>query len=335
MRKLHYTTCGLAWQARQSRPADSSPDVARRSTRLAFTLVELLVVIAIIGILIALLLPAVQAAREAARRAQCSNNFKQVGLALHNYHSARNCFPPGIFYPDLPDASSFRGYWGWAIFVLPYMEQGALYQMFDFNSEGYWAPGNTRKATGTVVAGFLCPSDPLGDARVRYSSDPSIDPAGRTNMAGVSDSYDYSVGNDYDPDAFPTVDGVFGANGPCRFGDIRDGTSNTITIGEVTGSGSEEDGWHFWASWNLVDTRDGINGLHTVVGGTYTSRYLTGCASYHPGGCHFGMGDGSVKYISQNIAQSILAALTTRDGPSARNISKYGAPATESPVSGL
>jgi len=130
-----------------------------------FTLVELLVVIAIIGILIALLLPAVQAAREAARRMQCSNNFKQAGLALHNYHSSVTSFPPGCLYTISAYPVSYE--WSWGAYILPYLEQQALYDIFDFETPNgggalhYALPWNTPVGT-TMVSAFLCPSDPAG-----------------------------------------------------------------------------------------------------------------------------------------------------------------------------
>ena len=293
----------------------------RNQKSTGFTLVELLVVITIIGILIALLLPAVQAAREAARRMQCANNFKQVGLAMHNYHAVKGCFPPGMF--------NGGGIYGWGVFVLPYMELDGLYQMYDFNS-GYWTGTPTsgnRRVTGMSIPAYLCPSDPQGADQVGYSSDPSY-LAGRTDMAGVSDSVDWSIGSAgiSTPEKFPAVDGVLGADVPCTIADIKDGTSNTLMIGEVTGEGVGTQQGHFWTSYDLLDTANGVNGADTVPGGSYppiNGRYLTGFASFHPGGCNFALADGSVSFISQNVAQAVLAALTTRDGPSSRNVTQF------------
>ena len=130
-----------------------------------FTLIELLVVITIIGILIALLLPAVQAAREAARRLQCSNNFKQIGLALLNYESAHGSFPPAKIYIDSP-----RWFVGptWSAFILPFIESTSLYEQYDY-SQGYSSPGDGfvvfGEPTNVLVGGYriavyICPSDP-------------------------------------------------------------------------------------------------------------------------------------------------------------------------------
>ena len=131
-----------------------------------FTLVELLVVITIIGILIALLLPAVQAAREAARRMQCSNNLKQIGLALHNYHTAIGCFPPGyISAYTAPGYDASGGYntgdtgpgWGWGAMILPYLEQGNVWSQIHFNLD--IKDPNNAASEPTSLPVFLCPSD--------------------------------------------------------------------------------------------------------------------------------------------------------------------------------
>lgn len=288
-----------------------------------FTLVELLVVITIIGILIALLLPAVQAAREAARRLQCANNFKQVGLAMHNYHVAHKTFPPGQIAAN---------WFAWGSFILPYLEQSAVHDKLTFKASGsyYFTNDGTREAASMRIPSYLCPSDPQGGELVRCCSGGNS-PQGtdenedvrQTNMAGVTDSEDWTT-NGVRPRTLDQADGVMAADEPCRIEDIRDGTSNTLLIGEVTGAGPATYDGHFWVAWNLLDTRDGINGAFTVPGGiwpgtppvtmTYFGMRDTGFSSFHPGGCHFLLADGSAQFLSENIAQETLVNLTTRVG---------------------
>ena len=178
----------------------SSHDLRPRS---AFTLIELLVVIAIIAVLIALLLPAVQAAREAARRAQCINNLKQIGLAMHNYYDGNQCFPPGGMYGvnDQPcynnNGSSLRcNFIGWGVAILPYMEQSPLYNTYNNFCTTGTSP--TRRCLSTKINSQLCPSD-LGTA----GYDPSFGIGGATtpytNLAqssykGVAGRYAYTYG---------------------------------------------------------------------------------------------------------------------------------------------
>jgi prepilin-type N-terminal cleavage/methylation domain-containing protein/prepilin-type processing-associated H-X9-DG protein len=298
-----------------------------------FTLVELLVVITIIGILIALLLPAVQAAREAARRMQCGNNFKQVGLAMHNYHAAKQCFPVGLFYPSSSTPNDPNCF-GWSIYVLPFLEQQAVYDMFDFTYPKYYAspfPAGSRLnnllANKTVISAFLCPSDPGNGEMISTTSEvPGEEDSAMTDMAGVVDSVDAHIAGDWPSRLFPEADGVFGGGKPCRIADITDGTCNTLMVGEVTAAGKGTHAGHLWSAHNLCDTIDGINGPFTIPGGLNPSSYsiyLTGFASFHSGGCNFVMADGSVHFLSQNISRGIMAALTTRSGPSPSNISRY------------
>ncbi len=281
-----------------------------------FTLVELLVVITIIGILIALLLPAVQAAREAARRLQCSNNFKQIGLALHNYHSAHNCFPPGGIYVDSP---LYIGP-SWCGLILPYMEQTQILGQYNFSLPppgwGVYA-GTNELVGGNRIPAFCCPSDPQDELLPIGTSNGST-PGGsilwyNANVGGVTDSR--SAWTDDLQAALIDGDGMLMNVKAIRIAEVADGTSNTLFVGEVTGGGSGSlRGWT-WAGASLFSPYFGINGLGTIPGeGVFQPTGNDGFSSYHPGGCHFLMVDGSVHYISQNIAFNLLIALTTRDG---------------------
>lgn len=207
--------------------------------RKAFTLVELLVVIAIIGILIALLLPAVQAAREAARRTQCTNNLKQLGLAAHNFHDTKGIWPTSTRPPGattLPRIS-------WETYLLPFIEQQALYSQIDqtknwSNNNGGITPNN-RAVVGTMVNAFLCPSSIEPE---RLDGDPQ-DPTGpwAPNIAAPTD---YAIFTHVQPRLLsfanpPLIDktgkGLFSKNEKARMRDCTDGLSNTLMFVESAG----------------------------------------------------------------------------------------------------
>jgi prepilin-type processing-associated H-X9-DG protein len=316
--------------------------------------VELLVVITIIGILVALLLPAVQAAREAARRMQCTNNFKQVGVAMHNYHATKGCFPPGTMTwynpksPCMPPPKGRAYYfgWGWGAMILPYMEQQAVYDGIDFNGDlnDYSSPGNPKNLimSATVLPGFMCPTDPQYGELLSYvggstshpghSANP-LEDVGMSNMAGVCDSWAIMCGG-YDMKQLSEADGTMATAQPSAIAELRDGTSNTVLIGECTGGGPGSHEGFYWQNFAIITTRNGINASTTMPGGAPAYDWQnTGPSSYHPGGCNFLIADGSAQFLSQNIAQTVLAALTTRNGPLAKNVAA-GAPSTEILVSG-
>jgi prepilin-type N-terminal cleavage/methylation domain-containing protein len=304
----------------RSNPQSKVHDSERSS---GFTLVELLVVITIIGILIALLLPAVQAAREAARRMKCANNFKQVGLSMHSHHSAKGKFPVGCLYPG--------GEWSWGTYILPYMEMQTVYDMINFKAQSYVADTNSYKAAATLIPGYLCPSSPQGQELVTVSGTPKPQ-LGRADMCCIADSCNAFTpvsGWPYYPRPYPEVDGMMGGLRACTIADVKDGTSNTLMVGEVTGKGPNTYVGSLWAGDNFLSTANGINSpACSAPGGNYPTDsaggiYSISFASFHSGGCHFLVADGSVSFFSQNISRNILAALTTRNGPSATNKTKY------------
>ena len=190
-----------------------------RMRRRGFTLIELLVVIAIIAVLISLLLPAVQSAREAARRAQCTNNLKQIGLALHNYHSSVGTFPMGntianAYYSPMPSPTSWGTFSAHAL-MLPYMEQTPLYNSCNFSWNIWYADGAPINSTvwNTKVNSFLCPSDSK---------------AGQVSL----NSYYGSFGTGTDPWSSDT-NGIFAPeNNAYPIASVEDGTSNTIAFVE-------------------------------------------------------------------------------------------------------
>ncbi|MCX7428665.1 MAG: DUF1559 domain-containing protein [Planctomycetia bacterium] len=291
-----------------------------RLARDAFTLVELLVVIAIIGILIALLLPAVQAAREAARRLQCSSNFRQVGIAMHGYHAAVGTFPTGLHMwgtaCSLPTGASGQYYgWGWGTFILPYLEQDQIYKHVDFNEVNYAGP-KSFVAGGEFVSAYLCPSDPQGADLVSCCTGPKNgtveeEDLAKTNMAGVADSRDWSCDL-----SWPRTDanGILFQRSRIKVGDITDGTSTTLMVGEVIGLRAKPHQGLFWVTWDVYDTHNGINFPRRIEPGNAWDVANGGFASYHPGGCQFAMADGSVQFLEEAIDQNVLMALTTRAG---------------------
>jgi prepilin-type N-terminal cleavage/methylation domain-containing protein/prepilin-type processing-associated H-X9-DG protein len=210
--------------------------------RRGFTLIELLVVIAIIGVLIALLLPAVQAAREAARRAQCTNNLKQIGIGLHNYHSANNCFPVGALLSRNTDlTTSNNGDFSAHVRLLPYVEQGPLFDTANFSIACYNDPAGIRTnstVTTTRLSVFLCPSSPEPGWKMVGGA-----PLGQFNAPG--NNYYASMGATLEFSAQQTngpPNGVFqyngNAGGAIGIQQILDGTTTTIAFGEwKTGTG--------------------------------------------------------------------------------------------------
>jgi len=303
--------------------------------RHGFTLVELLVVIAIIAILISLLLPAVQAAREAARRTHCSNNFKQIGLAAHNYHTADGKFPLGELYVSTlhnPLHREPHNAKAWGVRILPYMEQVELSNLFSVENGNevdvhrWGADGKMclRWKINEVDLGlnrieqFLCPSDPQDELMwVGTTANKETGIAfHKTNAGGVVDSANsWKPGDGRGHCPRTNGDGMMLNVLAVEIRDVFDGTSNTLMIGELTGGEQGSHRGHWWSHFNLFSTALGINGPGSIPGDGFFERTLDDTfSSYHPGGCHFLRADGSVHFESETIDAAILAALTTRAG---------------------
>jgi len=300
---------------------------AARHIRLGFTLIELLVVIAIIAILIALLLPAVQQAREAARRSQCVNNLKQLGLALHNYHDTHNALPPGWIgvEANVPNMEGNSGF-AWGAHILPYLDQGPLYNQLNFNQNCY-DPAFNAAALNGVLPVFRCPSDPSPE---KWDMPEEANPA---NILVKLPTANY-VGNFgplgpedlCDAAPFPAAQckgaGIFMHNSATRLRDVTDGTSNTVFVGEhrtdtraatvaVTGFA-----WH--STW-VGFVAGGAEAHARIIGVSdhtpnHPSLHIDDYHSWHTGGVHFLFGDGRVRFLSENVDDKLFQGIATRSG---------------------
>jgi prepilin-type N-terminal cleavage/methylation domain-containing protein len=278
-------------------------------TRSGFTLVELLVAIAIIGVLVSMLLPAVQAAREAARRAQCSSNLRQIGLAILQYENSNRVFPPA--YTRIPQHNMLT-------FILPYVEQEAIYDRYQFHL--HWSAIQNRPATQTDIAVFVCPSAPGGRQYVTdYATCEDFMPVVKSLLVarGVPPRHNWE--NLFRAKLLPSYPNAR----PTRMADVTDGLSNTFMLFEDAGRPEK---------W--VDSRRGdpsvspvepISGarwaddevefwVHSVCGTTQ----MINCSntneiySFHPGGAEFLYGDGSVRFHPETIHPDAFVSLFTR-----------------------
>jgi len=284
------------------------------SSRRGFTLVELLVVIAIIGILIALLLPAIQAAREAARRAQCLNNLSQLGIALANYESACEVFPPGVVDPKGPIRNVPQGYhMSWIVQLLPYIEEGSAYQQTDF-SVGVYDKKNQMVRT-LPISILACPS---------YGGTNRIRGGWLSNYAACHHDVEAPIDADNN--------GVFFLNSSIRRKDITDGTTHTIFIGEKLGS-EIDFGWMSGTRSTLRNTGTPINMTLGDCGYVYNAPWgdepaeteeeqveigpqealnVGGFGSSHYNVTNFLFGDGAVRPVVEDVDPGILRQLGSR-----------------------
>lgn len=307
-----------------------------RRREAAFTLIELLVVIAIIAVLIALLLPAVQQAREAARRTQCKNNLKQYGLALHNYHDANNYFPMGGTGWPWDPAPAGGPKISWQIRVLPYMDQAPLYNRFpmDQNDPKGATPAGANKAYwANVMPYFVCPSDaqmienPLwgngGPSQTNYGGSlgsqttPSANSSCQPFMSFAQNNGDH--GNVWGKS---NLSGMFARiMAHIKMGDVTDGTSAVIAVGEILPSCHD----HLGGAWDVNGMGNAHQSTITPINNFETCSWAppsmvaskvafnTGCRmqnnwnyswsfrSLHTGGAQFLFVDGSVHFLNQNI----------------------------------
>ena len=304
--------------------------LSARLRRGGFTLIELLVVIAIIAVLIGLLLPAVQKVREAANRSRCSNNLKQIGLGLHNYHDVYKKFPSGYLYNGnsiwSPDSNEST----WITHLLPFIEQDGLYRKADFAAP-FGIEGPNSPVMKAFITLFKCPSDlevkivggawGLNWARGNYVANDGIGP-----MLSLKS-------NPYAPNRSVAVPGVFMINSKTSITDITDGTSQTALVSEVIKSPGED--WRGVMHYPEGPLYQHNNTPNSPVPdqfrnqfclsipeapciGTYSSwdtrKVILSARSRHPGGVNLLLADGSVRFISNSVDLTIWQALCTPRG---------------------
>ncbi|NBR07952.1 MAG: DUF1559 domain-containing protein [Planctomycetes bacterium] len=318
---------------------------SRLFSKKGFTLIELLVVIAIIGILIGLLLPAIQKVREAASRTRCLNNLKQIGLALHGYHDVNVKLPPGqspwtnpVTGLDVWNVTPFEGCWSFLAYILPFMEQEAIYKKAkDYASSAATAYSWNNPVCAQQMKIFNCPADARGVLAITAAA------AGTS----VDQSLTGYLGNAGTTSA--SYDGVLFMGSKIRFNDISDGLSNTFFVGERPPNSNLEFGWWFAAygydgkgNGDCVMTSNDLaianyfianysappnkpcNGTAAQKIGLQSGTPEVGCDaahywSFHNGGSMFLMGDGSTRLIL-NSSNSLIGALSTRAGGELSNI---------------
>jgi prepilin-type N-terminal cleavage/methylation domain-containing protein len=284
--------------------------VRRRS---AFTLIELLVVIAIIAILIGLLVPAVQKVRAAAARTGCQNNLHQIGLGLHNYAGVKKYFPPAYRTSAAATATvPVQPGWGWGTLILPYVEQAPLYTSLNPDNTVFGGGANPVTATAggtaasqTPLSVFRCPADP-GNPQNTYRLN-----HGTSNYRAVAG-----------PTTFPTfsenqdMGGVMYENSKTNFAAIKDGTSNTVVVGECIYDEPNGKRGALWVGMTgrgtdgarISDVMWWIDDANSTINGSTPQAF----SSKHDGGAFFVFGDGSVRFFAQGGDVTTLKYLAGR-----------------------
>src|SRR5262249_11418286 len=338
--------CPVRWRpaggfARPLPPKEATPPMMRhlpapgRLRRAAFTLIELLVVIAIIGVLIALLLPAVQSAREAARRAQCTNNLKQIGLALANYESAQGCYPMGDSVDWFPEWGQHWVGHGVFLSMAGSFEQGQIFNAANFSAPFFRDENMTVFAYG--VGTLWCPSDgtisqkfDIPDGNYVSGAHPYF--VTYSSYAACTGPWYYGTRNYPDtsytsgpnPAKLANQRGLFHNRSSVGIAALTDGTSNTIAFSEHahgllsdvdTGdfyTSFERRYWHWWCDGAFGDTMFTTmypmnpqkrlkDGEWDTDANTKATSYIASASSFHPGGCNFAFVDGSVRFLKESI----------------------------------